>query len=755
MALRKMFGTGPALDQALTRCRVVQRYETFAIVEVDEGHGVELPSEDVSGRYDIIGRSGLPISEPAAAAEFTVAAAEPVEVMTAGPHHYILQLIGPTLERWRRAVTRAGAETRATLGPHTSIIRAGDAAITRLRRKSFVRRIMRLPYAHRIAADADAPAFSAHAELRRWSTYVVEFFCGGSCEAALNRVKRLGFTVQHRLRSEPILVLRARGSAVARADRLRSLSEVHGVRWISAREIARPHNDVARPLIGIVPALHAAPLAVDGAGEIIAICDSGLDSGDTDQIHLDFGGRVVGIKSFPIDLGTADAANTGDDDGGADRGAGHGTHVAGSAVGSGAVAAQLSLPVPAGAAPGAKLYFQAVEQTVKFRAGSSHGAGSSLQYAGIPVRLTSLLRDAYRKGARVHSNSWGFRGTGTLDPQAFSVDQFVYEKGDLCVVIAAGNFGVDDGTGQIKETTVSSPGTAKNAITVGASQSLRPLLANSTYARLNGTIVPAPFQSPLSDTHVAGDSEKVAAFSGRGPTTDGRIKPDIVAPGTCILSTRSSKLASTEQGWARFESSEGYMFMSGTSMAAPLVAGACALVRQYLRQRGFASPSAALVKATLIAGAQRLPSVRYPGRVVDPEQGFGRLDLASILTPKAPSRAEFADELRAPETGGTVERELAVTAAGAPLRIVLAYSDPPGERLVNDLNLIVTRPDGRRYVGNQHEDVPEPKTDASNNVEAVHVAAPIAGTWRVAVVGSEVRQRPQTYALVIIGPIST
>jgi hypothetical protein len=90
-----------------------------------------------------------------------------------------------------------------------------------------------------------------------------------------------------------------------------------------------------------------------------------------------------------------------------------------------------------------------------------------------------------------------------------------------------------------------------------------------------------------------------------------------------------------------------------------------------------------------------------------------------------------------------------VQSSGATLRVALVWSDAPGPTIVNNLNLIVTAPDGTKHVGNQ----PAGGTsfDTANNVEAVHVEEPMSGDWTVEVVGSNVPQGPQDFALVAIG----
>jgi subtilisin family serine protease len=85
----------------------------------------------------------------------------------------------------------------------------------------------------------------------------------------------------------------------------------------------------------------------------------------------------------------------------------------------------------------------------------------------------------------------------------------------------------------------------------------------------------------------------VTTFSSKGPTSDGRVKPDVVAPGAAIKS-------------AKADTSCGVLEDTGTSMATPLTAGAMALMREYMQKRVTSSPSGPLLKAALINGAQTM-----------------------------------------------------------------------------------------------------------------------------------------------------
>jgi subtilisin family serine protease len=251
---------------------------------------------------------------------------------------------------------------------------------------------------------------------------------------------------------------------------------------------------------------------------------------------------------------------------------------------------------------------------------------------------------------------------------------------------------------------------------------------------------------------MADRADQVVAFSSRGPTLDGRVKPDVVAPGTFILSTRSRKISTSSHGWSAFPPSSRYFYMGGTSMATPLCAGAVACLREFLRREvRIAHPSAALLKACLVLGAQKLRGYSPAGQVCDHAQGYGRVRLDALVDPPGGVSLYVHDDAVGLRTGGADPFEFEVRSSAAPLRIALAYSDFPGERLINNLNLLVTSPGGRTHVGNGRGTSLAP--DPRNNVEVVHVARPERGRWKVRVVASDVPEGPQDYALAASGKI--
>jgi serine protease AprX len=770
----KVFCTGSAQDRLAERYPVKERYDGFVLAEVPQ-KGLrqlsrEYPVEDITDLYRIpVGKRLINTSRPRFDAKGKLhlhPAYKEVKPLPPGPHHQLVQFIGPIKDAWLKAVRRAGGEPRAPYADFTYIVRADDKTLGRIVALPFVRWAGHLPHEDRVAPSVlsrvgDKPRGAALSQPRGRAlqgAYVVEFFGADDLARAVSSVEDLGFKVVKTETKARILIVQVSGSQVQRHRAIAGLAAVHGVRMIREWSLGRTCNDVAAEIMGTAVAMGRPGLGLSGKGENIGVCDTGLDTGDRRNIHPDFAGRVMWIKSYPINPALDELIkNPGADNGPADSHSGHGTHVAGSILGSGAASRTLTGNGLAGPIRGlayrARLFFQSVEQEVQWKGRDHLREFGPYLHAGLPTDLRDLFSDAYRKGVRIHSNSWSIKEgpPGSYTERCDQVDRFVWTHKDFCVLFSAGNEGRDpQGRGRIQLQTVNAPGTAKNCITVGASENRRPDFNAQTYGRW----YPLNFRAKsFRSEPMAGNPSRVAAFSSRGPTQDNRVKPDVVAPGTFVLSTRSRMIADTTKGWAAFPWSEGYFYLGGTSMATPLTAGAVALVREYLRaKKKIRRPTAALLKAALIAGAARLPGCAPAGAVLDNHQGFGRVNLDAVLSPPKPSSAQFVEVMPGLRTGELFKMPIRVRSGNAPLRITLAYSDYPGTHLVNDLNLILTAPSGMRYTGNQ----PPGRglsLDAENNVEVVHVQKPGPGTWRIEVVASNVPHGPQDFALVVVAHV--
>ena len=447
------------------------------------------------------------------------------------------------------------------------------------------------------------------------------------------------------------------------------------VRWMEP--FARPKllNDLAvEPAAMNVREVWSAH-GLSGTNQVVSTSDSGIDTGDVATMHRDLADRVCGIGVAKDEYGNdCQVEDTN----------GHGTHTAGSIVGNGA----MSDGVIRGVAWGAKLW-----------AWFCQGEDG---YIYTPEKYEVLFcPDPTNWPAFIHSASWGTDTAGTYDSQCADIDRYVWEHPDFLPVVANGNAG--DGAG-----TVGSPAAAKNVLAVGATQNLRtePSMGWSN-----------------------GNPTTTATYSSRGPCKDGRVKPDVAAPGTGILSTRAYACSYKNYGVA---TNESYAYDCGTSMATPLTAGAVALVREWLVDRcGFTNepPSAALMKAVVTGGAK---GVSVPNN----NQGWGRVDLEETLFPS--NRAVKLID-RIPFDAGKTFTYLIETTNAAPLDVQLAWIDYPATsgswesrpRLVNDLDLTVsavTNGIAQVWRGNGGA-----TPDRLNTVESVRIASARAVAYRVSI----------------------
>jgi serine protease AprX len=506
---------------------------------------------------------------------------------------------------------------------------------------------------------------------------------------------------------------------------LAALDEVRHIEEVPARQL---FNNVARPILNADVVVNGTPY--QGDGQVIAVADTGFDKGSTTNVHPAFTGRVAELRAL---------GRTGPDR--ADDPHGHGTHVAGSALGDG-TSNSMGGKIQ-GTAPRATLVLQSLLD-------SSGGLG------GMPADLHDLFEPPYDDdGARVHTNSWGATTPGLpYDASAQEIDDTVWNRPDLVICFAAGNAGIDaNKNGVVDVGSIGSQSAAKNCITVGASESDRPRF-EPTY----GDYWPSDYpKDPINSDHQADDPDGMVAFSSRGPTKELRYSPDVVAPGTCILSTLSRAVASAPSDYG-VSSDPLFFFDSGTSMATPLVAGCAAVLRESLVKNGVATPSAALVKALLVNGAVELAGQYSPteaGHSPNNNSGFGRVDLAgSVIIPGPSADGGFGEggplkqgdedtiDVEIPERppGG---HGVAPTGAGVTFKITLVWSDPAGAALQNDLDLVVRSANGQERHGNMGT---SKKFDRRNNVEQVAWTNMAPGTATVVVRAFKITRFPQPYA---------
>lgn len=507
------------------------------------------------------------------------------------------------------------------------------------------------------------------------------------------------------------------------SKKLSLLAQSEAVLWVEPAPHFKLHDAIASQIVageGDNNLTTTMNLGFDGTDVVVAVADSGLNAGEGAPMHPDLEGRVDAFFFYSDLLDASDEH-------------GHGTHVSGIIAGNGATGEtdEAGFLYGLGVAPNAHIIAQ--------RTFDADGQDKMPPFE-------QLTADAVGAGAVIGSNSWGDDTQGQYDTTAMDFDRLVRDAdpqtaGDQQYILefSAGNAG--DG-----ERTIGSPAVAKNVIATGASQNNRP------------------------DFFIYADGEDAMAdFSSRGPCADGRIKPDVVAPGTWISSLQSSAALAVADNNSWLPIDDFYQYEGGTSQAGPHASGAAAVFVQYYRKtHNGVTPSPALVKAALINSAVDMDDGSGTGPTPNNGEGWGRVDLTQIIGSER--RYNYLDQTVLLATGQSFQTNIVVASRDQPLKVTLVYTDVPGTpmaipSLVNDLDLEVIAPSGAVYHGNQFaegESVPDTAAqDSINNVEAVHIAVPDVGQYTVIIRARSVSEDSckdttaidQDFALVVSGSL--
>jgi hypothetical protein len=346
-----------------------------------------------------------------------------------------------------------------------------------------------------------------------------------------------------------------------------------------------------------------------------------------------------------------------------------------------------------------------------------------------------LIEATFGSGAGIVSNSWGAPSNGTYDTLAQTYDRatrdsssFYAGNQQLLYVAAAGNNNLTPGA-------ISSPGTAKNVLTVGATENVR-----------------AEGIADGCGITTGDNADDIATFSARGPTSDGRAKPDLTAPGSHVQGAASldpnyngSGVCGGLFGNAYYPPGQTfYTWSSGTSHSTPAVAGAAALLYEYYGRvlETDTNPSPAMLKALLLNTPRYLTGSEANDTLPGTAQGWGGVDLRRVLG-DSPIYVNDQDILF---TASGQEHRVSGTVAdpNEPLHISLVWTDAPGNTIgasyVNDLDLEVTI-DENVYRGNVFagaESVSGGSFDNKNNVENIFLPAGTSGSFDVRVIARNV-----------------
>ncbi len=466
-------------------------------------------------------------------------------------------------------------------------------------------------------------------------------------------------------------------------DSIRELAGDDSVMWVEPALPGMGELNAENRVLTQVNELQAAPFGLDGTGVTAFI----YDAGQARASHSDFSGRLTVIPGDTSGLSN------------------HSTHVSGTVGGDGSLNNNNR-----GMAPNVTLLSAGFEQV--------GGLQEGFLYTD-PGDLETDYAMAISMGADVANNSIGTNTapngfpciwTGDYGVTSSVIDAVVRgsQGAPLTIVWANGNERQTTRCGSLYNTTAP-PACAKNHITVGATNA---------------------------------NNDSITSFTSWGPTDDGRIKPDISAPGCQI---------GGDNGVTSTSSSGGYTVMCGTSMASPTVAGIVALMIQDFRIQfpTQPDPSASMVKVLLAQGAMDQGN---PG----PDNQFGYGSVRARDTIEFMRTGFFRESSL---SQGDSELFTVTVAPGDPeLMVTIAWSDVPGTpnvipSLVNNLDIEVIDPAGTVHYpwtlvpGNPGSPAVQTGANTLDNIEQVFVANPMPGAWTVTINGTAVPSGPQGYSI--------
>jgi hypothetical protein len=606
----------------------------------------------------------------------------------------VVQLVAPLRDEWQNDVAQRELTLLQYYPFNSYLVWATPDQLAEFQSADYVR-----------WAGAFHPAYKIQPEVAAKQGQItnisVLFYNDGAVEGTLNALRSAGTTLiqAYPAQADGTFIEAIVTASAAQLTALAQIPTVVALDYVSATpglddemagQIVAGNYTAGVPFVGYEAFL--SHIGLDGSGVVWAVNDTGVD-----WDHPDLATRISGGFNFP------GACNEAGQPGEDCAGGGHGTHVGGIIAGD----ATTNLTDTTGylwglgVAPGANLFAMNLLSGSSFPPAGGYQEYSRQALIGNSVGVNnSWYSDAstastYQSGERTHDlmvRDGDFTSTGTNE--------------EFVIVFSSGN----SGPGVMSMTR---PKAAKNIITVGNSLNYR-----------------------------AGNIDDLRPSSSRGPTADGRYAPTVMAPGTQIASARSNNSPSS-CGTAIAGTNNWYAFCSGTSMAAPQVAGVVSLFTEWWREQPFAggnNPSPAMAKVALVNGAVDAGVADIPNN----NEGWGRVHLKSMFQPGV-EVLYYDQETVLTNSGESFTLNVTVDDPSKPFKVSLAWTDAPGAvganpAIVNNLDLQVLM-NGQTYLGNRFTggwSTTGGSPDTINVLENVYIQNPVAGAVVVTVLGTTI-----------------
>jgi hypothetical protein len=570
----------------------------------------------------------------------------PTAAATGGKNYFIVQFAGNVKDEWLDSLREIGVEILQYVPHQAFLVYADGETISKVANHSRVRWVGQFAAAHKLSPELNAFVSKVESETAMFDVAVFG-------RADLQEVRaRIAGTIRGRVLTEMRLANNFFNIVRIEANKndVAEIAKIPDVVRIDQYEKPRIEDERAAQIVAgnytsptaLSPAGYnpLAQFGVDGTGVTVAVADDGISIPGNGGFYLTSTNTVDGP------LRGAAAGATG----------GHG-HLNASIIAGNIPFSSLD---PTGYIYGIVIAPKANIINIPFLV-----TGNTTTDAQSFDDTLNTLGPNGVKGT-ISNNSWGNGlNSNSYDSYAAMYDGFVQDASlaatidPMMIVFSAGNSGPGANS-------LTRPKVAKNVISVGNSENIR--------TEINATN--------------ADNLDDLRSSSSRGPAADGRVKPDIVAPGSYITGSRAGTGSSVS---GQVDANVSYSI--GTSHAAPQVAGAAALFTQFWKNNNAgANPSPALIKSAILNTAQEMNgNITTTSTIPNGNEGWGRIYLKNMFNTGVPIKYVNENETFS-NPGEMVVYSGEVADSTKPFRVSLVWTDPPGTgnpALVNNLDLTV------------------------------------------------------------------